>query len=171
MMTAGKAMCIICSKEKCAVRCEGCLNTFGFDHFQDHRTVLNKQLDEFDGNRDRFRQTFVEQTADPQKHPLMEQVHRWERESIKKIQQTAEEAKQMLLKQINNRNARIEFKINTLTDQLSKTRQENDFNEIDLINFRKALSRLTNELGKPLNIFIREDSNKKTKLLEGIVLI
>jgi hypothetical protein len=77
----------------------------------------------------------------------------------------------MLLKQIHNRNARIEFKINTLTDQLSKIRQENDFNESDLINFRKALSRLTNELGKPLNIFIREDPNKKTKLLEEIVLI
>jgi hypothetical protein len=69
MMTVGKAKCVICSEEKCAVRCEGCLNMFGFDHLQDHRTVLNKQLDEFDGNRDRFRQTFLEQTADPQKHP------------------------------------------------------------------------------------------------------
>ncbi len=75
-------------------------------------------FDELDNNRDIFRQAFVEQTMDQiQKHPLIEEIHRWEREAIKKIQQTADETKQ-----IEKRNARIEFKINTLTDQLKKVR-------------------------------------------------
>jgi hypothetical protein len=47
----------------------------------------------------------------------MEEIHRWEREAIKKIQQIADKTKQ-----IEKWNARIEFKINTLTDELKKVR-------------------------------------------------
>ena len=45
-----------------------------------------------------FRQTLTEQTTNPQKHSLIQQIDKWEQDSINKIQQTAEEARQLVFK-------------------------------------------------------------------------
>jgi hypothetical protein len=156
--TIGEAFCITCSKEKSAVRCEGCLQIFCFDHLIDHRQALGKQLDEIEVNRDIFHQTLTAQTNDPQKHSLICQIDQWERESITKIQQTAEEMRQLILKDVAGYNARIKVKLNRLTDRIRQIRQENNFNEIDLTQFKEQLSQLTVALDKPSNISIRESS-------------
>jgi hypothetical protein len=44
----GKARCIICEKERSAVRCEGCLQIFCFNHLNDHRQEFNRELDEIE---------------------------------------------------------------------------------------------------------------------------
>src|SRR5690348_2978021 len=63
MATAtGKARCVICEKEKSTLRCEGCLQTFCYNHVADHRQQLSKQFDEIEVTRDLFRQTLTEQT-------------------------------------------------------------------------------------------------------------
>jgi hypothetical protein len=67
----GKARCVTCDKEKSAVRCEGCLQAFCYDHLTDHRQELSRQFDEIEVNRDLFRQTLTEQENDPQKHALI----------------------------------------------------------------------------------------------------
>ncbi len=52
--TIGKARYIICSKDRSAVRCEGCLQIFCYNHLTDHRQELNEQLDEIEVNRDTY---------------------------------------------------------------------------------------------------------------------
>ena len=156
--TIGEAFCTTCSKEKSAVRCEGCLQIFCFDHLIEHHQALGKKLDEIEVNRDLFHQTLTEQTNDPQKHSLVRQIDQWELESIKKIQQTADEMRQLILKDITGYNARIEVKLNRLTDRIRQIRQENNFNETDLTQFKEQLSQLTVALDKPSNISIRENS-------------
>jgi hypothetical protein len=49
-------------------------------------------------------------------------------------------------------------KLNELTNEIRESRQENDFNEINLHQFQEELERLTKELAKPTTISIREDS-------------
>ncbi len=94
MATAtGKAQCLICGKEKSAVRCEGCSQAFCFNHLNDHRQQLNQQMDEIEINRDLFRQTLNEQINDPEKHFLIKQIDKWEFDSIKIIQNTAKQCK------------------------------------------------------------------------------
>ena len=153
-----KNRCIICDKEKASFRCEGCLQTFCNKHCNDHRQELSKQLDEIEVTRDLLRQTFNEQTIDPQKHPLIQQINQWEQDSIRKIQKTAKEAKQLIIKHTNGYTTEIEIELAKLTDQLRENREENDFVESDLNQWREELKRLEEEFIKPSNISIQQSS-------------
>jgi len=167
-MAAGtvKNRCVICNKEKASVKCEGCLKTFCYNHISDHREELNKQLDEIETTRDLFRQTLTEQTAEPRKHLLIQQIDGWERDSINKIRKTADEARQLLLQHTTKYVTTIETKLAKLTDQIQHNRQENDFVEADLNHWKEELKRLTDELDKPSNIIIRQDTTPLvTKIL------
>jgi chromosome segregation ATPase len=155
---AGKARCVTCGKEKSSYKCGGCSREFCFNHLADHKQELSKQFDEIEVNRDLFRQTLTEQTTNPQKHALIQQIDQWERDSIKKIRQTADEARQLALENTVRHITELETKLNELTDQLRQSRQENDFNEIDLHQFQEELVRLTKALAKPSNVSIRQDS-------------
>ncbi len=159
MATAtGKAHCILCGKEKSAVRCEGCLQTFCYNHLTDHRHELSKQLDSIDVNRELFRQALSEQTTDPQKHSLMKQIDKWEENAIQTIQQTAQVCRRTLLQYTAKHINQIEVNLAELADQLKEIREENNFNEIDLNQFKQKLLLLTEEFKKPTNISIQDDS-------------
>ncbi|CAF1343063.1 unnamed protein product, partial [Adineta ricciae] len=153
-----KSRCITCDKEKRAVRCEGCLQLFCYDHLTDHRQELNKQLDHIELHRDRFRQTLNEQANHPQIHVLIKQIEQWEEESIKTIQQTATECRQLIIQHTTKNIQQIETSLAKLSDQLRKIRQENDFNEIDLNQFNQKLKHLSDELNKPSSMAIQQEA-------------
>jgi len=156
--TNGKARCVTCTKEKGAVRCEGCHQIFCRTHLTEHCQQLSQQLDELEVNRDLFRQTLNEQINDPQKHFLIKQINKWEYDSIEKIQQTAKECRQILLEHTTEHFNTIEINLTKLTDQLRKIRQENDFNEIDIERLQKKLTQLSEQLNNPSNVSIQQDS-------------
>jgi hypothetical protein len=156
--TTEKAFCVICQKGNGAFKCTGCSQHFCYSHVRDHRQELTKQLDEIEVNRDIFRQTLTDQTTDSKQHPLIKQIDRWEVESIHKIRQTAEEAKQLVLKHIVDHTAQIESRLKKLTDQLRQGREEDDFFETNLKRWKEELKRLTEEFDKPSNIKLQEDS-------------
>jgi len=152
-----KAPCSTCGKEKGGVKCEGCSKIFCLNHFDGHRQELSKELDEVEVTRDLFRQTLTEKTVEPQTHALIEQINEWENQSINEIRQAAQETRQILLKQTAGLNTKLEDKLNKLTEQLRQSREENDFFETDLNQWREELTQMTNELAKPSSITIRQD--------------
>jgi Rad3-related DNA helicase len=156
--TTGKTRCAICSKEKATLKCGGCTQDFCYNHWDHHRQQLNTQLDDIETNRDLFRQSLSQQIEQPNNQTLIQQINQWELESIKIIQQTAEEARQIVLKNSNEYHHRLEVKLNELTNEIRESRHENDFNEVNLRQFQEELDRLTKELTKPTIISIREDS-------------
>jgi hypothetical protein len=159
MATAtGRARCITCDKEKRTVKCEGCSQLFCFDHLPDHRQQFSAQLDEIEVNRDIFRQTLTEQTVDLKNHSLIKQIDRWEDDSIKQIQQTATQCRQLILQHSSDHIHQIEINLVNLTDELRLTRQENDFNEIDLRELKQKLTQLTEKLHKTSDISIQRGS-------------
>ena len=151
-------LCDACGKTRGISRCEGCKKIFCYNHFGDHRQQLNQQLDEVEVSRDLFRQTLTEQTKDPQKHTLMRQIDRWERKSIKTVQEAANEAREMLHIHRTGHLTKIEAKLNELTAQLRQSREENDFVETDLRQWKEQLTEFTNKLVKPSNVVLTQDS-------------
>lgn len=159
MTTAtGRIPCVTCGKERSTFKCGGCSREFCFNHLTEHKQELNKQLDNIEVNRDLFRQALTENTSKPQKNALIQQIDEWERNSIKTIQKTADEARQAVLEYTTGHSRELETKLNKLTDQLRQSREENDFFEIDLHRWNDELSRLTEELAKPSNINLRHES-------------
>ena len=155
MVTAtGKARCATCGKEKSSFKCGGCSQEFCYDHLASHKQELSKQFDEIEVNRDLFRQTLTEQETDPHRHPLIQRIDEWERDSISKIQETANEQRQAALIHLTD----LETKLDRFTDQLRQSRQENDYNEIDIQQFQNELTRLREAISKPINLSIKQDS-------------
>ena len=138
--TTGKARCVACGKEKIAYKCEGCSQYFCVNHLAEHHQLLGKQLDEVENQRNLFRQTLTEQKNNPQKHSLIKQIDQWERESIRKIRETAEEAKALLITHTTGHINNIEVELTKLTEQLKQSQQENDVNEIILNEFKQKLA-------------------------------
>ena len=97
----GKNECVTCKKEKVVYKCEGCSRYFCMNDLSAHQRELEKQLDIIEDHRNLFHQNLIEQKTNSQKQLLIQQVNQWEKESIEKIQQTAEEARQLLIKHTN----------------------------------------------------------------------
>ena len=160
MATAkSKAQCFICNKEKTTYICRGCSKDFCFDHLIEHRQILGKQLDEIECDRDQFQQLIFEQKQNPHNCALIGQINQWEQNSILKIQQTAEECREMLMKHTDKHISGIEKKFKQFTEQLKDIRQENELNEIDLNHLKSKLIQLTQEFIKRPNISIEQDSS------------
>ena len=153
-----RTMCAICDEERAIMKCEGCLQTFCYNHIMDHRQELSKQLDEIEVIRDTIQQSIIEQTTELGKRAFTQQIDEWERESINKIRQTAEEVRQLLLKHTAEHATRKEVELNRLTNLLQASRQKNDFVETELIQWKVELTRIQEELETLHNIKIRPDA-------------
>ena len=120
---------------------------------------MGKQLDEIEDERNVFRQTLSEQIINPEKHILFKEINQWEDKSILKIKQTANDARESLLKYTNEHIQKIEIEFKKLTEQMKEIRDENDFNEINLNELKIKLNQLEKQLNQPENIKINEDSS------------
>ena len=149
--------CFICEKEKSTYTCNGCSKRFCKQHLKDHENELELELDQIENERNIFRQTLSEQVEQPNKHDLIQEINQWEQLSIIKIQQTAEENRQLILKQMNKHFQKIETDLNLLTNEIKEIRQESDFNELNLIDLRNKLERLQKQLNNSVNIALKED--------------
>ncbi|CAF2930816.1 unnamed protein product [Rotaria sp. Silwood2] len=150
--------CVECRKQRATSKCAGCLQDLCYNHLTDHCEQLSKELDEIEINRNLFRQTLTEQTNHPKNDSLMEEINKWKEDSIIKIQQIAEECKQLLIQYTNKYFNQLEIDLVKLTDQLRQTRQENDFNEIDLNQLKEKLTQLKKDLDQPPKVSITQDS-------------
>jgi phosphoglycerate-specific signal transduction histidine kinase len=149
--------CFTCDKMKAMVKCEGCSKMYCINHFEDHRQELSKQLEEVEVTRDLFRQSLTEKITESQKHSFTAQIDEWENESIDKIRQAANEARQVLLKHAAELNTKMENKLNKLTNQLRQSREAKDFFEPDLNQWIEELTQMKDELVKSSIVTIRQD--------------
>jgi len=125
---------------------------------KDHENELELELDQIENERNTFRQTLSDQIEQPNKHDFIQQINQWEQRSINKIQQTAEENRKLILKQMNENFEKIEIDLNLFTNEIKEIRQESDFNELNLIDLRNKLERLQEQLTNPANISLNEDN-------------
>ena len=170
MATATKeTVCATCGKNNGRVRCEGCSQLFCVNHFNDHRQQLATQLDDIETTRNLFRQTLIETISEPQNHALIQQINEWESQSIAQVRQTAQDAKQRLIKHATELGAELEEKLNKLTDQLRQSRAENDYFEPNLDQWREQLKQMQRELNEPSTATIKRSS--KSLVMEITVTI
>lgn len=144
--TEQKTLCSICQKASGIFKCRGCSKDFCFRHVSEHRQELNKQMDELTTDHDQLRQTITEQEAQPNCHPLMKKIDEWEQQSINTIHQAADDARKRLLTIIGQYRTEVADDLLSLTTQLSKARDEDDYVETDLKEWSEKLDALKIDL-------------------------
>ena len=153
-----KRICSVCNKSKISYNCQGCSKLFCLDHLSEHRKNLSRELEEIQNDHDQLRQDLNEQTTDPTKHSLIKQIDRWEIESINKIKQHAQLCREKLLKSSARLLHGIEEQLNNFAQQIKEIYQENEFTEVDLNDLKQKLQKLHEQLHRPRDISIRQQS-------------
>ena len=153
-----KVLCTVCNKAKGIYTCGGCSQIFCPKHPNDHREELNKQLEGIITNYDTIHQNVNQQAQDPRKHSLMMKIKEWEEESIEKIHQAAEKARNDLLNNVGNHVTILQKKLKIVSAELKQGREDNDFSEIDLRQWTEQLEQLTNDMQNPKNLVFQRDS-------------
>ncbi|CAF1558088.1 unnamed protein product, partial [Adineta steineri] len=86
----------------------------------EHRQILNNELHHITNEYNEFKQTINEQKQNPQNHSLIKQIDYWERNSIEKIQQKAQEYREIVIKSSQKYINDTEMKFNNLNEQIKQ---------------------------------------------------
>ncbi|CAF1238191.1 unnamed protein product [Adineta steineri] len=155
---ANKTQCFTCNKEKITYPCDGCSQRFCLIHLPEHQQKLNEELNHIIDDYNEFTERINGQKQNLHNHSLIKQINQWERNSIERIQQKAQECRETVIESSRTFINDIENKFNELNKQTQQLHKENDFNEIDLNNLKNQLRKITEELNNPSNVSIRQDS-------------
>jgi len=164
MATSNTMMkCYACREEITTYICTGCSQHFCVDDLMKHHEELKLQFHQIEDQRNQFAQTLNDQKNN---HPLIQQITQWERISIEKIRQTAEEQRNL----IQQYGQTIEVKLRSFTEEIQTIVKKKDFNEIILKQLQIQLEDLKNQLYQTNYIQIKQDSSSTfiNKLLINI---
>ena len=131
-------LCETCDENKTKSQCLGCSRTFCKLHFGEHQQDLMRQLDPTAEDRNLFHEKLNQQGTNLQKQ-VFEQVNRWERESIEKIKQKAEEIGRHICQDIEERVLLSRDGSNQLNRQLKQCKNEDNIMEDDLQRLKEEL--------------------------------
>ncbi|CAF0790472.1 unnamed protein product [Rotaria sp. Silwood1] len=132
-------------KQTAATNCEGCLQAFCTKHFSDHRHLLSEEMNAIISEHNRLQDT-LNQSTEPNSHPFIKKIDEWEKESIVKIQQKAEELRLELFKLVSMRNDEVLSTLQQLSEELNESQATDNFIEIDLQEWKITLNNLKAKL-------------------------
>jgi len=156
MATSNTIMkCYTCEEEITTYMCKGCSKYFCVDDLMKHREELKLQFHQIEDQRNQFAQALDDQKNNRNNHPLIQQITQWERISIEKIRQTAEEQRNL----VQQYSQTIEVKLRSFTEEMQTIVKKKDFNEIILKKLQIELEDLKNQLNQTNYIQIKQDSS------------
>jgi len=91
---SSKTPCSTCNNKDIIgiFKCEGCSQTFCLKHTNEHRQILNFQLDEILLEHENLSNTTFNDNKQESSF-LFDQINQWEKDAIMKIQQTAQDTR------------------------------------------------------------------------------
>ncbi|CAF1003015.1 unnamed protein product [Adineta steineri] len=169
-MANNKRKCYTCDRENNTYTCEGCSKRFCSTHIPEHQQILIDELNHISHGYNEFKERINEQKQNPQNHSLIKQIDQWETNSIEKVQQKAQDCREIVNEFLRTFINAIEMKFNDLNRQIQQLHKENDFNEINLNYLRNQLRKITEELNDPSNISIQQNSQPCINDISIIIL-
>jgi len=98
-----------------------------------------------------------QQKTIPNNHPAIIEINLWEQKSIEKIQQTAEEQRQLVEQSIHGYFPQIQTQFNDFTQQIQQINKRKDFSEKILEKLEIQLKEIRQQISQPNNIEIKQD--------------
>jgi len=154
-----KSLCKTCNKNEAFFTCRGCRDDFCEDHINEHHQAPVKQMDDYLNDHKQLEQMVYEYIKEPRQHPLIQHIDKWERQSISKIQQAANDGRTKILNVISDHIISIKKSLENLTQKLEQVRNDEKLTEMFLQQWKDTLDKLKNDLITPDTIKIRKDDD------------
>jgi hypothetical protein len=166
-----KSLCITCAKKEAFFTCRECRQDFCEDHINEHHQTPINQMEDFLNDHNQLQQMVCEYIKQPNQHPLIQQINKWERQSIQKIQQAANDARTQILNVIGDHIISVKKSLENLTEKLEQVRNDEKPSEIFLRQWRDKLEKLKIDLITPDTIKLRKDDDDIAFISKIIVII
>ncbi|CAF3987806.1 unnamed protein product [Rotaria sp. Silwood1] len=139
--------------------CRGCSKSFCLTHTNQHREIVEKQMNEIILNHNYLKQQIINEEPNQYHQILIEQIDQWEKESINKIHHTANEIRQQLINKTREYHDNLKEKLTPLTQEITKARHDGNFFENDLQQWAYTIKNLQYSFLQQENIQISIDNN------------
>ncbi|CAF1451964.1 unnamed protein product [Rotaria sp. Silwood1] len=159
----GQKQCVLCNKIGGILICDGCQQTFCGKHVIEHRQQLNIELENIMQEHDLIQQD-IRLTID--NDLLLKEIDKWEKESIRKIQITADKIRIDLKEIFECSNNEILKTCRNIASKLLYAREAENFSEIDLKKWTEQLNELKLQIKSLSMLHIIEDHNSPIYLIE-----
>ena len=90
-----------------------------------------------------LQQKLTNENSDP--HPIVSQIDKWEKDSIEKIRQWADQARAEFQDYFVKEKKKFQDSLDQLYQQIRDRRESEDYTEIEIKKWRKQLQKLKNE--------------------------
>jgi len=166
-----RSLCSVCGKVPSLSLCVGCQRVFCTDHAEQHRLDLSSLLDKIILEHSQCKQKIIQYTEESNSHPLMKQINEWENQSIEKIHQAAIDARKQVLNAFEQFASNAIITMKTLTEELTKAQNNDNFIEKDLRQWMDRLIKLKKELIKPPTINIQKSGTDSSFISKIIISV
>jgi hypothetical protein len=145
--------CSKCQKGKGSFFCIGCEAYFCKRDYEDHRAKMANQLDGFIKDRNTLQEEMKTITQDNHfPSALLTQIDDWERATIEKVKNTAEQTRQQIIKFPNSKKVETESRFEKFCQDLISLKETGDFVEHDLKHLKQTVDISNKNLLTP-NVF------------------
>jgi len=145
--------------QNAVTKCKGCSKSFCITHYDSHPRLFREEIAEIIGEQHQFENRLHQQISTPALHPLIKQIDEWEKESIDKIQQRANELRQQLLQLTTPHTNQLSQRCEQLSEQLITGQTYDTFIETDIHRWKQMLNDLKANLASPSTIAINQYMN------------
>ena len=108
--------------------------------------------------RDRLKKDLQDLRVDSNQHTLIKEINQWEKNSIEKIQQTAQQCRDQGRTYCNGFLLSLENKFIQLDQQTNVVRQRNQFDQMGINQLKLKLEKLEGDLQQLTNVSIEQQS-------------
>lgn len=108
--------------------------------------------------RDRLKKDLQDLRVDSNQHTLIKEINQWEKNSIEKIQQTAQQCRDQWRTYCNGFLLSLENKFIQLDQQTNVVRQRNQFDQMGINQLKLKLEKLEGDLQQLTNVSIEQQS-------------
>ncbi|CAF2623691.1 unnamed protein product [Rotaria sp. Silwood2] len=141
--------------------CSGCRKQYCINHFQKHRQELAARMDEVGEEHDLLQQDLERENMMSE---LFSRIENWKQQSIKLIEDTAEQVRADLQKHFHRTKHYLKESLEKLTEKLKSSQLSNNYAEKQLDEWMRQLLQLRQMLEKPSTIDIVEDDTTRSSI-------
>ncbi|CAF1143156.1 unnamed protein product [Adineta steineri] len=139
--------CSTCQKPMGIMYCTGCNGYFCTKDFRGHREKLFTEMEDLVEERNELQEKINKATEGSNLcNPLIEEINAWEKITIEKVRQTAEQVRQQTNQLMDSKYMKITNEFKSFSEELADLKETEDYVEYDLTRLKQKIDQFNVDL-------------------------
>ncbi|CAF1128699.1 unnamed protein product [Adineta steineri] len=137
---AESKQCFTCQKPTGIILCVGCNGYFCTKDFKGHREILFTEMEKLVEERNKLQEIINKPTKETDaNNPLIEEINAWEKITVERVRQTAEQVRQQANQLMNSKSMKTINEFSGFTEELANMKETEDYVEHDLTRLKQKI--------------------------------